>query len=78
MTQKIFKDSRANRDHNLGFYNRMCVEYANKVFGQNRAFGGGTMSWDYYTSTSWRRTHDDIAISVYIDFNTNTVTVTAK
>lgn len=78
MTPKIFKDSRANRDHNMGFYNRMCVEYANKVFGQHRAFGGGEMSWDYYTSTSWRRTHDDIAISVYIDFNTNTVTVTAK
>ena len=78
MTQKFFKDSRANRDGNMGFYNRLCVEFANKATGQHRAFGGGEMTWDYYTSTSWAKNRYDIQVKVFIDFNTQTITVTTK
>lgn len=75
--EKIFSDSRVNRDANMGFYNRLCVEYANKAFGQWRAFGAGEMNHDYYTSTSWKGNRNDIQVTVFLDFNTNTIKVTA-
>jgi len=78
MATSIFTDSRVNRDITMGKCNSICVEYANKVTGQNRAFGGGEMTWDGYTSNSWKKNHFDIQVKVSLDFNLNTVTVETK
>lgn len=74
--EKIFKESSANRDHNMGYYESLCAVYASKAFGQDREFGGCTMAWDYFEATSYKRDYDDLLIKVYIDFNTNTIKVT--
>ena len=79
MTQeKIFNESEAHRNHNAGYYDSLCVVYANKAFGQDREFSGSTMTWDYYESTSPRYDYDDIQITVFIDFNAHTIKVTAE
>ena len=78
MTTSIFTDSRVNRDINMGKCNSICVEYANKVTGQNRAFGGGAMTWNDYTSNSWKKDRFDIQVKVILDFNLHTVTVETK
>ena len=78
METSIFTDKRVNRDITMGKCNSICVEYANKVTGQHRAFGAGEMTYDNYTSTSWKRDRFDIQVKVILDFNLHSVTVETK
>lgn len=78
MTTSIFTDSRVNRDINMGKCHSICVEYAKKATGQDRVFGGGTMTWNDYTSNSWKRDRFDIQVKATLDFNLHTVTIEAK
>ena len=68
--------SRANRNNNMGGYSEICTEVIKELTGEDREFKGGSMSWDFYKSTSYVKTCKDAQYDVCIDFNKGTITVT--
>ncbi|MBQ7205009.1 MAG: hypothetical protein IJS04_04110 [Muribaculaceae bacterium] len=77
MTTTI-NDCRANRNYCFGQYLQICEDVVKSHLGQDREFKGGTMDWNYFKSTSYKRTNDDVQVEVYIDFNLHTIAITTK
>lgn len=71
-------DARINRDNNMGGYGMLAAELVEQATGMKRSFGGCTMSYDEYTTTSYRHTHRDCQVSVVMDFNKHTMTITVE
>ena len=75
MTATI-NDCRANRHYCFGQYEQICADVVKSQLGQDREFKGGTMSWNYFKSTSYGHTNGDVRIEVFIDFNLHTISIT--
>ena len=68
-------DARINRDNNFGGYCRLAAELVEQATGMKRTFGGGTMTWNDFHSTSYRHTWGDCQVDVTMDFNNHKATI---
>lgn len=69
-------DNRINRDNNFGGYQTLSNELVKNETGYDKKFSGGSMSWDNYTSTAYKKTYfDDVQIDITLDFNSHTATI---
>ena len=76
MKTLTISDSRINRDNNFGGYQRLSSELVKSATGYDKEFNGGSMSWDNYTGTAYKKTHfDDVQIDITLDFNSHTATI---
>lgn len=75
MTTTI-NDCRANRHYCFGQYIQICEDVVKSHLGLDKKFGGGSMTWNNFKSTSYKCTRDDVQVEVFIDFNRHTVTIT--
>lgn len=78
MLEQTYKDSRINRNNNMGGYQRLAQELVADKVGEARDFGLGSMSWDEYHTTSYKRTWQDKQIDVTMNFALGTYTITLK
>lgn len=71
-------DSRITRDLSWGHCEEIALELIKKHTGQVRKTFGSSLYWSYFTVTLYRRYANDIAISVVLDFEKNTYTITTS
>jgi hypothetical protein len=77
MTTSIkFNDCRANRNYCFGQYQQICNDVVKSHTGQDREFNGGTMDWNYFKATSWKKNWSDVQVEVFMDFRTHEITIT--
>ena len=76
--KSTINDCRANRNYCFGQYQQICADVVKSQIGQDREFKGGTMDWNYFKSTSYKRNNSDVQVEVFIDFNLHTIAITTK
>lgn len=71
-------DSRITRQLSWGRCDQIALELIKKHTGQERNIAGSILSWYFYTVTICRRYANDIAISLVLDFEKNSYTITTS
>lgn len=71
------KDSRITRQLSWRRCDQIALELIKKHTGQERNVTGSSLYWSFYTVTIYRRYANDIAISLDLDFEKNSYTITA-
>lgn len=77
MKTMTIKDSRINRNNDMGGYIRLCNEII-KAHGFNKDFNnsGCKMSFNNFKTTAYKKNYQDFQIDVNLDFNKGIALIT--
>lgn len=75
VTLKIMNDARASRSYAAWQYLDLAREAVRELFGVERVFGGWSMGYYEFSTTSWPQDRTDSKYEVYIDFNEHKISV---
>ena len=76
MKNLTVKDSRINRYNCFGFFEELSSEIIKSETGFDKDVSGGTMTYDYFKGTAYKKNDDDVQVDIVLDFNTQTATIT--
>ena len=71
-------DSRITRQLSWRRCDQIALELIKKHTGQERNVAGSSLYWSFYSVTIYRRYANDIAISLVLDFEKNSYTITTS
>ena len=77
-TTTTYTDNRVNRDNNFGGFMELAHDIVLEKTGLDKNFSGGSMTYNNFTTTGYKKHGKDSQVDVVMDFKTNTITITVE